>query len=148
MIISLVSFILDALVHPKNDSSLKAQAVRQILAGAFTTVLDLLSFKLCLIFGIHPMVAAVISFCVGVLSNFILTRVYVIGDVAKQKKKPQFQLAIYVAACLVSLGIVQVFLLIFHFHFKLDPFVVKIMAVPVVFIWTVLASRYIVFDKK
>lgn len=144
----LISFILDALINPRNDGSLKAQAVRQTLSGAVATSLDLITFKLCLIFGIHPMIAAVISFCVSVSSNFIITRYYVFGEVRRQKKKSTLQLVIFVAASLVSLGILQLFLLIFHFHFGLDAFFVRIITVPVVYIWTILATRYIIFDKR
>jgi putative flippase GtrA len=142
------SCILQALIHPSRDNSLKAQVARQFLAGFLTTALDVLTFNLCVVSGLHPMIAAVVSFSLAVLTNFTLTRYYVFGEVRRQKKKTVVQLIIYVLVCFVSLGIVQVFLLFFHFRLGLDPVLVKIISVPVVFIWTVLSGRFIIFDKK
>jgi putative flippase GtrA len=147
MIYPLACFIFESIFHPGKDKSLKAQAVRQILAGAATTVVDILIFKLCISAGVHPLVAAVISFCGALLTSFTLTRWYVFGDVREQKKKTAVQLVIYTLVSLVSLGIAQIFLLVLHFHFMLDPVLVKIMSVPVVFVWTIVSGRFIVFNK-
>jgi SAM-dependent methyltransferase/putative flippase GtrA len=125
-----------------------AQAVRQALAGLIATSADVGVFKLCLMAGIHPMLAAVASFAAGTSTNFCLTRHYVIGEVRRQVRSLPVQFAAYLATGLVSLGIVQALLLVFHVLLGFDPFHVKLASVPVVFVWTVTSSRFLVFRKR
>jgi putative flippase GtrA len=143
-----MQFFLNSLIYPKKDNSLKAQAVRQLFSGGIATLVDILIFKLCVVSGIYPMIAAVISFCLALLTNFTLSRYYVFGEVDRQKKKPAYQLLIYIPVSFVALGIFQMFLLVFYVYLGMDPVLVKIISVPVVFIWTIISSRYIIFDKK
>jgi putative flippase GtrA len=144
----LVGFILNSLTHPGQDNSLKAQAVRQVLSGTTATLMDLVSFKIALILGVHPMIAAVISFCFGTATNFTITRYYVFAEVERQRKRTSAQFVIYLLTCFVSLGIVQAFILVFHFQLGLDPLLAKVLAIPVMFVWTVLSGRFLVFDKS
>jgi putative flippase GtrA len=142
-----LGFALSALGGPSKDNSLKAQAFRLVLAGGAATLVDLSVFKLCVVMGLHPMLAAVVSFCLAFLTNYFLTRHFVFGEVAKQRKKTSAQVFIYFLTCLVSLGIAQAFILLFHFRLGFDPFWAKVLSVPVVFVWSVISGRFIVFDK-
>jgi putative flippase GtrA len=94
------------------------------------------------------MIAAVISITVGLITNFAITKFYVIGEVERQKKKTWFQFFVYVCCAMISLLIVQIFLLIFNIYLGFYAFYVKLATIPVVFMWTVFVSRYVVFDKK
>lgn len=123
-----------------------AQAVRQTLSGAITTSLDLLVFQIGLCAGVPVLVSALLSFCVAVITNFCITRYYVFGDVKRQRKSFRTQFFIYLPLCLVSLALTQVILIIFNLHLGWPPLLVKIMAVPVVLLWTVIAGRFIVFN--
>jgi putative flippase GtrA len=140
-------FIFESVFFPRRYDSLESQVIRQALSGATATSLDLLSFYIAITLGVHPMVAAVISIVVGLSTNFTITKFYVIGEVKIQKKKTWFQFFIYVLCAMVSLLIVQIFLLIFNVILGFYAFYVKLVTVPVVFIWTVFISRYVVFNK-
>jgi SAM-dependent methyltransferase/putative flippase GtrA len=142
------SFVFRSLARPGEDRSIEAQAVRQALAGLFATAADLGTFRLGLALLLHPMACATASFAVGTTVNFFLTRHYVIGEPARQKRSLPVQYLTYVATGLVSLAIVQILLLVFHLLLGFQPFHVKLASVPVVFVWTVLSSRFLVFVKR
>jgi putative flippase GtrA len=94
------------------------------------------------------MVCAAASFAVGTTVNFFLTRHYTIGEPEKQDRGITVQYLAYVCTGFVSLAIVQAMLWGFHLVMGFDPFHVKLASVPVVFVWTVLSSRFLVFTKK
>jgi putative flippase GtrA len=141
-------FIYESLFHPHKNETIEAQFIRQILSGTATTLVDLISFYLSIKLGIHPMLAAILSFILAVSTNFTIGKFYVIGGVTKQKKKTLSQFILYTIYALISLGIVQFFLLLFHIFMNFDPLYVKIASVPIVFVWTLIVTRYLVFDKK
>jgi putative flippase GtrA len=94
------------------------------------------------------MACAVASFAAGTSVNFSLTRHYTVGEPEKQDRGVLAQYAAYLAMGLVSLAAVQAMLGVFHLVMGFDPFLVKLASVPVVFVWTVLASRFLVFTKR
>lgn len=118
-----------------------------MLSGTVATGIDLAVFQLSLWAGWAIPKAATISFCFAVVVNFILSRLYVYGNVDKQKHLARTQFIFFVLAAFVSLGLTQLMLLILAIHLGLLPILAKILAVPVVFIWTLLAGRYLVFSK-
>jgi ubiquinone/menaquinone biosynthesis C-methylase UbiE/putative flippase GtrA len=142
------SIVLRAVFRPSEDRSIEGQAVRQLLAGLAATLADLSIFRLSLALGLHPMWCAVSSFAASVTVNFFLTRVYAIGEPERQDRGIAVQYAAYVATGLVSLAIVQLMLGVFHLRMGFKPFNVKLASVPVVFVWTVLSSRFLVFTKR
>jgi SAM-dependent methyltransferase len=93
------------------------------------------------------MACAVLSYAAGLTTNFFLARHYVIGEPDRQLRSLPAQFAAYAATGLVSLAVVQILLLVFNVILEFDPFLVKIASVPVVFAWTVLSSRHLVFTK-
>jgi SAM-dependent methyltransferase/putative flippase GtrA len=142
------AFVARAITRPSEDRSIEAQASRQGVAGLGATIADVGAFRSFLALGVHPMACAAASFAVGTTVNFFLTRHYVFGDTRRQRRSLPAQYAAYVGAGLVSLAIVQLLLLVFHFRLGFDPFRVKLASVPVVFVWTVLSSRFIIFVKR
>jgi putative flippase GtrA len=145
---SVLSFVFDSLLHPQKDETLQAQSIRQVLSGSASTLADIGIFWFSLTIGFHPMTSAVISFVFAALTNFTITKYYVIGGLKRQKKKTMLQLLAYFATALVSLAIAQLFLLVFSVILDFNPLYVKIVSVPFVFVWTVLSSRYFIFNKK
>lgn len=119
-----------------------------MVSGGVATLTDLILFKLFLLLAVSVLPAAVISGTAGTVLNFFGTRYYVYGETDKQKIKPWTQFALYIPAALISLGIIQVILLIFHLWLGFDPLLVKVAGVPIVFAWTVFNGKYIIFNKK
>ncbi|MDR1166477.1 MAG: GtrA family protein [Deltaproteobacteria bacterium] len=140
-------FIWASLFSPSRDSGVKAQAVRQIFSGAIATGADLLVFQSAIRLGFHPSLAAVFSFVVVASTNFTITRFYVIGETRVQTKPLAAQYPLYIATALVSLAIIQLFILVFYVYAGLAPILARIIAIPFVFIFTLLVGRLLVFKK-
>jgi putative flippase GtrA len=139
--------VLDSLLRPSQSAGLQAQATRQALSGSVATGVDLLTFKLGLAVDLTPALAATFSSAAGASVNFLITRHYVYGGV-DQAKKAWTQFLLYVPAVLISLGLVQLMLAVFHLWLGFPPMPVKIASVPVVFVWTVLSGKYLIFNRR
>jgi putative flippase GtrA len=146
MLKSLASLI-SSLLSPDKSDNIKGQAVRQILSGFLATITDLAVFQVCLKLDIKVLAAALIAQTFSAVVNFIITKFYVFGHVDRQKKKSRVQFILYIFTVLVSIGLTQLFLLIFSLWLGFEPMLVKIISVPFIFIWTLFCGKYIVFDK-
>jgi putative flippase GtrA len=135
------------LLRPDKSDNIKGQAFRQILSGFTATVCDLAVFKIGLDYGLNVLVAALIAMAASTVVNFTITKYYVYSQVERQKKGIKYQFALYIFTVLVSVGLTQLILLIFNIKLGFDPMLVKIGAVPIVYIWTVISGKYIVFNK-
>jgi putative flippase GtrA len=140
--------IFRSLWHPAQSDPLKAQAIRQVASGFAATIVDLLFFKIGLIFGVNVLIAAFFSASLATVVNFLITRYYVFGHVSEQKIRALAQFALYIPAVLVSMGLTQLILLVFNIWIGFDPMLVKIAAIPVVYIWTVICGKYIIFKRN
>ncbi|MDR2442393.1 MAG: GtrA family protein [Deltaproteobacteria bacterium] len=148
MLISWLRLIVDSIFRPSASDSLKSQAIRQVVSGAAATAADLIVFKIGLILSIPVPCTALISGFSGAVINFLITRHYVFGHIDKQKKGVWTQFAMYIPAVLVSMGLTQLILLVFHLWLNFDPMLVRIAAIPVVYVWTVLCGKYIIFNRR
>lgn len=145
----LLKRITKSLSRPAECQTLKDQAIRQAASGAAATLADISAFKLCLVIGLHVLIAALISMTLALLVNFAISRRYVFGEVELQKKRAMVQLALYVPAALAAIGLTQLVLYVFNMRLGMDPMLVKIfVAVPLVFLWTLLCGKYLLFDKR
>ena len=141
-IIALIQEVCGYIVHPHPFPTVKEQTVRQTVSGAITTALDLIGFQALIWIGVCPYFAAIITFCLTVLTNFSLTRWYVFVDFRRTDIISDFFL--YSLSCLGSLLIVQVCLILFFGMAKFTPFTAKLLSIPVLFMWTIVFSRIIV----
>jgi putative flippase GtrA len=142
------SFIFFSVFRPSENRSVESQAIRQALSGCLITLLDLLVFQSFIWLGLHPMAAAVVSFIIVVITYFLVTRYYVFGEVRDQKKSVLFQFLVYLSSALLSLGVIQLFLLVFFVWLGFDPLLVRIAAIPFVFALTFFAGKFLIFQKK
>ncbi|MDR1486798.1 MAG: GtrA family protein [Deltaproteobacteria bacterium] len=148
MIKEQVKLIWDSVFHPSQTDCLQSQVIRQAISGFTATVVDLSIFKGLLTLGVWVLLAAFFSSTISIIVNFNITRFYVYGHLSEQKTKtPIVQFVYYILTVSVSLGMVLVILQIFSVRMGYDPLLVKICAIPVVFIWTVVSGRYIVFRR-
>jgi putative flippase GtrA len=143
-----LKYVLNSIIHPRYDNSIKAQAIRQFLSGCVATLCDFFIFWFYITIELDPLLAAICSASASLVVNFFITRYYVIGEIHKQTKTVGAQFLVYVGTALVSLAIFQILLLVFHYWLDFDPLYVKIASIPVVYIWTLLSSRFIVFNKN
>jgi putative flippase GtrA len=139
--------LISSLLKPDKSDNIKGQAARQIISGFAATVCDLTVFKIGLTLGINVLIAALIAAAASTVVNFTITKFYVFSQVDRQKKKTRIQFILYIFTVLISVGLTQVILIIFNIKLDIDPMLVKIGAVPFIYIWTVLSGKYIVFNK-
>ncbi|MDR1520300.1 MAG: GtrA family protein [Planctomycetota bacterium] len=139
--------IRNLLSNPKWNSPGAARALRQAVSGSCSTAADLLAFQSLLWIGVPVLLAALISFCLAFAVNFCGMRHYVHGEVEKQRKNVVAQLVLTFLASLVSLSFIEGMLMLFSLRLGWPPLLVKILALPPVFVWTLFAGRFIIFNK-
>lgn len=133
------------LLFPGRDSSLFAQAVRQIINGVTTSVLDITIFQILIWGRVNIFLAATISTLLGLVLNFSIARWYVFSAPQQLQVPAWKQFGRYLLTCVGSLGIIQAMLLIFASLLKFHPTVVKLMCLPVIYVYGLLISRRFVF---
>ena len=149
MAISTVKRIIESLLHPAENDALKDQAIRQMASGAVTTLADIGAFKIGLLSGLHVLVASFFAMALAIVINFAITRRYVFGEIQRQRKGALVQFLIYVPAALVSIGLTQAVLFLFCVKMNLSPMPIKVLvAVPLVFLWTLFCGKYLIFNKR
>jgi putative flippase GtrA len=136
-----------SIFRPSQNQRFGSQFVRQILSGALATSVDLLVFHIGLAWSLSAQAAALISVFSGAVVNFLITRYYVFGHIQEQKKDILTQITFYIPAVLVSLGLTQLIIYVFHNQLGWNPMLVRAGAVPVVYLWTVLCGKFIIFNK-
>jgi putative flippase GtrA len=149
MLFTFVKQITESLRHPADNNTLKAQVIRQMASGAIATLTDIISFKLGLLIGLHILLSSLLGLSMGAVVNFIITRHYVYGQIERQKKKASTQFLLYIPTVLVTICITQLIMLILCVKLGFDPMLVKVfVAVPLVFLWTLLSGKYLIFNKR
>lgn len=132
-------------LHPGREPSLRAQSVRQIFCGAVATLCDIAVFQLLVWLGHNPYIMAMLAFYVGTFVNFFLTRCYAFGDTGRSYLWSD--LALYCANALLSLCLAELCIWFFHGVCLLSPFWAKVLSVPIVFVWSIIASRLIFLGR-
>jgi putative flippase GtrA len=145
---SLLRFFHGGMPPCGENPSIVAQSVRQALSGSLATLVDLSSFQAALWIDINIFLAAFFSFCLALLTNFFVSRNYVYGNVTDYKYSRTKQFFLYIFAAFLSLGIIQIFLLIFAVYLMTPPLLAKILALPPVFIFTLLSGRFLIFRTR
>jgi putative flippase GtrA len=118
-------------------------------SGAVATLTDIAGFKIGLVAGIEVLTAALLAMTLSSLVNFVITRLYVFGQIERQRKGWLVQLLMYVPAVLVSIALTRLILYALSVRGGFDPMLVKVfVAVPAVFLWTFLSGKLLIFDKR
>ena len=145
----IIKRIWDSVLHPGETDNLQSQAIRQTLSGGAATIVDLLVLQLGLALSIPVLLAALMSNSLASFVNFVIIRHYVYGQTERQKKSVWTQAVLYVPAVLVSMGLIQLSLLILSVWLGFHPMLVRIfVCIPVVFCWTLISGKFLIFDKR
>lgn len=144
-IIDLFSEFREYLLHPAQDPSIKGQTVRQTLCGAVATVMDITVLQFLVMLGANAYLATGLGFFIGMIVNFCLTRCYAFADRQADHLGSDFVLYAMSNGC--GLLIAEACILFFHGFFDLSPLWAKLLSVPIVFAWSLLASRLIFHGK-
>jgi putative flippase GtrA len=141
-------FIQESLCFPGRNRSIAAQSVRQALSGGLATLVDLSSFQLILWLGVNIFLSASFSFLLALFTNFFISRNYVFASTGKHEHTCLKQFIVYVFSAIITLGIIQLFLLVFAVYLTFPPILAKILALPPVFVFTLFFGRFLIFRTR
>lgn len=123
------------------------QFFRYVFVGGVATVVDWgILYILTEFAHLHHLLSAVVSFVAGLITNFILSKLFVFNaNEAKVNKVLEF--AGYAIIGVVGLGITELIMFVvtdkIHIHYMLS----KIIATVIVLVWNYLARKYIIYKK-
>jgi len=112
------------------------------VVGVLNTALDFAVFLLLTKkIGMHPAIANVISYCVGLTNSFICNKLWTFGAVA-QRTHVGKQFAVFAALNLAGLAISTTIVAALQF---IGPATAKLISIPFVFAWNYWTSRRFVY---
>ena len=122
------------------------QFIRYVLVGGFATVVDLgvLYFFTSKI-GFHYLVSAIISFIAGLITNFILSKLFVF-NLNKAKVNPYIEFAAYALIGIVGLGLTEIVMYIMTDKLGLHYMISKILVTIIVLAWNYIARRNFLYE--
>ena len=133
-------FIKEILVEKTN--LLQVQLFRYLIVGGLAFVVDfIVLFLLVNYLSVNYLVAAGISFLLGLLANYLLSISWVFNQEAKSSISQS--VLIFVITGVVGLGINEVFMFTFTHLVGLQYLLSKIFTVPIVLLWNFLSRRYL-----
>ncbi len=114
--------------------------------GALTTLVNLLTFWLCLAF-LPPLTANVIAWIVGVVFAYGTNRTWVFSEKAHEKKGIAREVSSFTLGRLATLGMEELVLWLGISILGISALVIKIIAQLLVIIGNYVISKWIVFKK-
>lgn len=133
-------------IEKTNDT--KLQFFRYIFVGGFAAVINIGSlYFFTEVTHIYYLIANVLGFILGLLTNYILSKLLVFSDENKINKVTEF--IIYAVIGIVGLGLDTGFVWLFTtigFYYMIS----KIISTALVFIWNFFARKliYVIIDNK
>jgi putative flippase GtrA len=124
---------------------LHTQFARFLLGGGFSALIDFLLLVLLVeAFSVYYLVAGAMSFLVGLILNYFVSRRWIFQG-GKYDKIIEF--LVFCTGGAVGLGLNQIVLLVFVGHFSLDYRFSKIISVSLVTFWNFLTKKYLIFKN-
>lgn len=123
------------------------EIILYVFFGGLTTVVSVGSFILLAEWGIHPLIANVLSWILAVGFAYITNRRWVFCASPAEKFRWTEPLAFY-GGRLLTLGLEEALLLIFGFWLGMNAKAVKLAAQVVVLITNYILSKFLIFRKK
>ena len=116
--------------------------------GGLTSVVSIGSYAYCVLVGINPLIANIISWILAVTFAYITNKIWVFQVEIHGKKELLQQMLGFYSGRLLTLGIEEVILLIFITKLGFNSLVFKIAAQVVVVISNYVISKCFVFKEK
>lgn len=127
-------------VHPANHG-----AVQFVRYGLVAVVAFAVDFGLLYVFTAHLhmfyVLSATLSFAISVVVNYFLSVAWAFG--ARVERQRTVEVALFVAICVVALGLNDVFIWLFTSMFGLYYLFSKLITVAIVFFWSFGARRFV-----
>lgn len=123
------------------------QLFRYVFVGGIATVVDWGALYILTEFAnLYHLVSAIISFILGLLTNFFLSKLFVF-KANEARVKPVLEFLSYALIGLAGLGITELIMFLLTDCAALHYMISKIIATVVVFAWNYLARKILVYKK-
>lgn len=139
--------VVDAIMRRGDVDSPPSYGIRHFLASVVTTLLDVSLFQILVWSETTPILwASGVSFCVALVTNYILASGYVYRHLVGTKVWSWPRFLAYSACALVSLGLTQLVIWLLAVRLGLYPLFAKMIAVAVLFFLNLWMARRILFN--
>ncbi len=149
-------------MHMKKIKMLLPEIFRYLLVGGLATVLDygafmLFRYVLLLDTTFNLLIATAMGFTVGVITNYILSILFVFKNVADPNKaKTMKSFIIFVIIGIVGLGVTELGMWLNHIidfqiggnTYQIPEMVMKVILTLIVLCWNYIARKMLIFTSK
>lgn len=136
---------LKKILHPTNNTL--HQLFRYSFVGGVAFAVDFgLLYVLTEYAHLHYLLSATLSFLVGLIVNYILSKMWVFQTGTISNRWAEF--AVFAVIGVVGLGFNNLFLWFFTEYCSIYYMVSKILTTIIVFFWNFFARKFILFNKK
>ena len=130
---AIIKFDLKKLFKEKTNNTM-IQFFRYLFVGGIAAVVNIgMLYVLTDIAGIHYIISNIVSFILGLLVNYILSKKFVFQDDVSMSKGKEFLL--YAIIGVLGLGIDTLFIWVFTSLLSLYYMISKLISTAIVFIW-------------
>lgn len=121
------------------------QFLKFCIVGTISMFVDIGLYTLCTrLFGLHYLLANLISFVVALANSYTLNRKFTFGST---HKKIGVQFTKYLMVYVIGLGLSETFLFIFINKFEIYDLIAKPLVIGIVLIWNFTGSKFFIFDR-
>jgi len=121
------------------------QFIKFCVVGTISMFVDIGLYTLCTrLFGLHYLLANLISFIVALANSYMLNRKFTFGST---HKKVGVQFTKYLTVYMVGLGLSETFLFVFINKFGIYDLIAKPLVIGIVLIWNFIGSKFFIFDR-
>ena len=132
------------LSNKAENNGIKSQFFYSIIIGGIASFIDIVIFLFLFeSLQIHYLLANLISFSIGLVTNYLLTIKWVFTQ--KSSKKRSYEFFQYFLVAIIGLLFAQLILWLCIDIFIINALISKIIATLIAFIWNFLARKYYVF---
>ena len=123
------------------------QFFRYVFVGGIATVVDWgILFLLTDFAHIYHLVSAIIAFIAGLVTNFILSKIFVF-KANEARVKPVLEFISYAIIGVIGLGITELILFLFTDRMGIHYMISKVIATVVVLAWNYFARKILIYKK-
>lgn len=133
------------LIESSNNTLL--QLFRYTIVGGIAFLCDIgLLFVLTEYFHIHYIISASISFIIGLLVNYFLSKIWVFTNSNYNNKTIEFTLFAFIG--LIGLILNNLFLWFFTDYFHIWYILSKVITTIITYLWNFFARKYLLFNNR
>lgn len=130
------------------DKIINKETISYLIFGILTTLVNLISYRLCTFIGIDYRGATIIAWVLAVVFAYITNKIYVFKSNSFDLKTLKQELSAFILCRLLSGAFDLIFMIAAVEIFSIDDFIAKIFTNFFVVILNYIASKFFIFKKR